>query len=151
MVGRGTARPNELSLDPARDRAAQRLDAFFEQLDRMPTDRLDLLAVEPLDRAGHRRAVDRGLDAVSRLGRSELLARARETIEAAIPRRFGANALWVDGVISGPTVRASDLARLVSTLRDAALAVLAEDDLDEATFAELVGPCDRLVRGRPIA
>ncbi|HEY3522208.1 MAG TPA: hypothetical protein VGK63_00770 [Candidatus Limnocylindrales bacterium] len=41
--------PNELTLDPARDRAARRLDAFFERLDRLAPERLDTLAVRALD------------------------------------------------------------------------------------------------------
>jgi hypothetical protein len=140
-------RPNEISLDPAGHRASERLDAFFERLDRMPTARLEMLAVRPLDEAGHHAATDRALDAVRRLGREELLRRGRETVEETAPRRYAADTLWVAGIPIGPAIRPVDLSRLVATLRDAVLALVAADGVDADTFDELVGPCVDLVPG----
>jgi hypothetical protein len=141
--------PNELTLDSAGDRAARRLDTFFERLDRLPSDRLDALAVRPVDPDVHAAAVARAAAAAERLGRAELRQRADEAIEESIMRRLSADALRYGAavVVSATGLRPDDVVRLVATLRDAALAVLADDDLDAEASAELVGPSEPLVRG----
>jgi hypothetical protein len=149
-MGDGWPRPNELSVDPASHRAEARLAAFFDRLDRLPTDRLDMLAVRPLDPARHQAAAELATLAVRRFGRRELLERGTQAVEEAVRVRVAAGfPIYGDGVIAGALhLRAEDAGRLAATLRDAALAVVSADALDEATFAELVGPCRALVGER---
>jgi hypothetical protein len=142
-------RPNELTLDPSGDRAARRVEAFFERLDRTSPGALDMLAVRPLDDAAHAAAVERATAAAARLGRTRLVTRTGAVISDAIPRRLSAAAFKYGEpiVVGGLALRPADVPRLVATLRDAALAVIADDAIDGQTSAELVGPCDQLVEG----
>ena len=134
--------PNEL----ATDRVDASLGAFFDRIDRLPSDQLDMLAVRPLDPDAHRAAVARAIEAVSRLGRRDVLARADEAIEVDLPRRVSDSTFPSLGVVGlGARLNSLDRVRLTATLRDAALGLIARDSLDEATFAELVGPCAGLV------
>jgi hypothetical protein len=81
------AEPNELRVD----RVERSLAAFFDRVDRLPGDDLDMLAVQPLDASAHRAAVARATDAVSRLHRTGVLARVNEAIDADLPRRLSAS------------------------------------------------------------
>lgn len=134
--------PNELGVD----RVDASLEAFFERIDRLPTDQLDMLAVRPLDAAAHRAAVGRAKEAVVRLHRAEVLSRADEAIEVDLPRRLSDSTFPSLGIVGiGARLSSLDRVRLTATLRDAALALIVRDSLDEATFAELIGPCADLV------
>jgi hypothetical protein len=134
--------PNQLG----RDRIEASLARFFERVDRLPSDQLDMLAVRPLDAGAHRAAVSGASEAVTRLHREDVLARADEAIEVDLPRRLSGSTFPSLGVVGiGARLSSLDRVRLTATLRDAALAVIARDAVDEATFAELVGPCADLV------
>jgi hypothetical protein len=130
----------------ARTPTLGRVERFLEAVDRLPTDRLRMLAM-PEDPA-RVEAVERALQAAATAGRRETAADLRRTVDDGIARRFAEGGydatMFGLGWRSEPT-GPSDRVRIAATVRDAALGVLVEDLIDRELFEELVGPCADLM------
>ncbi len=104
--------------------------------------------MRPLDVSAHDAARDDAREAARFGGRAALLEDTSRALSVWLDRAFGTRSF--DPTILGlawrlEPLRADDIARLHETLDDAALAVATEDLIDEATYAELLGPCAMLV------
>ncbi len=123
------------------------LATLLDRLERTPVGRLRLLAVRPLDTAGHDRARAGAEDAARRAGRAERHAVARAWLDDLLRRSFSqrgfapAAALGIPHEPLGPV----DRVRVERTIDDALLAVLVRDLVDETTYDELLGPCAGLL------
>lgn len=153
---RGSADPRTIRVAderrPSPSSATDRLAAFVDRLDRLPTDAVRLLAVRPLDPVGHEASRERAMGAARIGGRTALVDDATARIADWIARAFGTRSFDPEMVALAwrhEPLRLEDRERLRETLADAALAIAVEDLVDDATHAELVGPCGRLVGDAP--
>ena len=122
----------------------QQINHFLEHLERTPFDALRMSAVRPFAPAALNDARRRAQLAADQAGRTELRLEVAGAIDAFLSRAFDGRPF--DPTYSPEPMRPEDRARLLKTLADASLAVVAQDVIDDRTFDQLVGPCSQLVR-----
>lgn len=122
----------------------QQVDRFLERLARSPFYTLRTYAVRPLAPAALNEARRRAQVTADDAGRMDLRLDVAGAIETFLSRAFDGRPF--DPSYSPEPMRLEDRARLLKTLVDASLAVVAQDVIDDRTFDQLVGPCSQLVR-----
>lgn len=133
---RGPVDPNAATL--------QQVDHFLERLERTPFDTLRTYAVRPLAPAALNKARRSAQVIADQAGRMDLRLGAASAVEDFLSRAF--DRYPFDATYRTEPMRPEDRARLIRTLVDASLAVVAQDVIDDQTFDQLVGPCSQLVR-----
>ena len=132
---RGRADPNAATL--------QQVDHFLGRLERTPFYTLRTYAVRPLARAALNDVRRRAQIAADQAGRTDLRLELAGAVETFLSRAFDRRPF--DPTYSPEPMRPEDRARLLQTLVDASLAVVAQDVIDDRAFDQLVGPCGQLV------
>ena len=125
-----------------------RIGLLLHALDRLPPDRVRLLAVTPLDASAHDIARATALADVSAAGRSAEVNEARAAIQDWVRRWLSDNAYdptFVAIAWRHEPLGPDDRLLLLETLDDAALGLISADLVDEATSDELIGPCAALL------
>lgn len=133
---RGRVDPNAATL--------QQVDHFLERLERTPFYTLRTYAVRPLAPATLNEARRRAQVIADQAGRMDLRLEVAGAMETFLSRAFDRHPF--DPTYSPEPMRPEDRVRLLKTLVDASLAVVAQDVIDDRTFDQLVGPCSQLVR-----
>jgi len=153
-AGGAVQRPAARGSAPAFERQVRpddRVTQFLGRVDRLPTDRLRLLAGAELDDeigSPRRQALERALDAARLAGRGAAAERLRQAIEEAIERRFAQGGY--DPTMFGIAWRSEPVmprerVAIAAALADAAVALLVRDRIGDDTFAELAGPVADLI------
>ena len=123
------------------------LRGFLDELERTPIEELRLLAVRPLDQAGHDEAREEAEDALRRSGRGQRRDAAGGWIEELLRHAFsqpGYSPVASLGIAHEP-LDAAGRVQVGRTIDDAVVALLVRDLVDESAYDELLGPCAGLV------
>ncbi len=123
--------------------ARKRLQRFAARLERAPIDEIRMLGARPLEPESHDLARADAEAAARAAGLGDLVAEAQDAMTTWLSR-------WLGDQYSEPSLYGlpwqrdslgpEDRARVVVSLRDATLALVAADLVREETFDELLGP-----------
>jgi hypothetical protein len=122
----------------------QQVDQFLERLERTPFETVRTYAVRPLAPVALNEARRNAQVTADEAGRMDLRLEVAGAIDTFLSRAFDGRPF--DPTYISEPLRPEDRARLLKTLVDASLAVVAQDLIDDRTFDQLVGPCGQLVR-----